>query len=52
MRTITAAIITPVMLITGFRFSKDYRRAETGWKAFVYKAVDTVQANIWSNNAI
>lgn len=44
-RTITAAIIAPLMTVTGFRFSKGYRRADRGLKALVYRLVDTVGAN-------
>lgn len=45
MRNLIAKIITPVLKVTGFRFSKDYRQAETGVKALVYRVVDTVGAN-------
>ena len=48
MRTITAALLVPFMKMSGFRFSKDYRRAIEGWKLFVFIHVDTVQANIWA----
>ena len=45
-RTITAAALVPAMKLTGFRFSKEYRWAETGWRRSVYLCVDTVGANI------
>lgn len=45
-RTITAAAMVPAMKVTGFRFSKEYRWAETGWRRAVYLCVDTVGANI------
>jgi hypothetical protein len=48
MRKLTAAILVPVMKLTGFRFSKEYRWADNGWKAFVYRHVNTIQANIWA----
>lgn len=48
MRKFTAAMLVPGMKLTGYRFSKDYRWSELGWKAFVYRNVDTVQANIWA----
>ena len=46
MRDMIANLIVPVMVVTGFRFSKEYRRAECGWKAFVYRNVNTVHANL------
>ena len=46
MRDMIANLIAPVMVVTGFRFSKEYRRAECGWKAFVYRNVNTVHANL------
>ena len=46
MRDMIANLIAPVMVVTGFRFSKEYRRAEHGWKAFVYRNVNTVHANL------
>lgn len=47
-RTLTAATMVPVMMLTGFRFSKEYRRGETRFKRAIYACVNTVQANIWS----
>ncbi len=46
MRDTLATIIAPVLKLTGIRFSKEYRRAENGFKAFVYRNVNTVQANL------
>jgi len=46
MRNITAAIITPVLKLTGFRFSKDYRWGVSAWHRFVYRTCNTVQANL------
>ena len=46
MRTLTAIILAPIMKLTGFRFSKDYRRGTTAWHIFVYQYVDTVGANL------
>lgn len=48
-RTTIAAIIAPLMTLTGFRFSKDYRRADRGVKAIVYRLIDTVGANQIAN---
>jgi hypothetical protein len=48
MRTLTAALITPALKITGFRFSKDYRWGTTGFHRVIYRCVNTVQANLWA----
>lgn len=48
MRTFLAALLVPVMKLTGFRFSKEYRHATCGWKAVVYTHVNTIQANLWA----
>ena len=45
MRKITAMLIVPVMKLTGFRFTKDYRHGSTLFHRVVYFAVDTVGAN-------
>lgn len=45
-RKITAAAIVPVLKLTGFRFSKDYRHGTTRFHRAVYAMVDTVGANI------
>lgn len=44
-RTINAYLLIPVMKITGFRFSKDYRREVTKFHSIVYSVIDTVNAN-------
>ena len=46
MRDLMANLIYPVLKITGFRFSKDYRWGVTAWHRAVYKYVNTIQANI------
>jgi formylmethanofuran dehydrogenase subunit B len=46
MRTITAVILAPIMKLTGFRFSKDYRRGTSRYHRTVYTLVDTVGANL------
>lgn len=38
-------IISPVLYVTGFRFSKDYRHEATKFHALVYKFVNTTAAN-------
>jgi len=45
-RTLSANILTPVMRLTGFRFSKSYRRGDTKSHSIVYALVDTVGANM------
>lgn len=44
-REITAALLIPVMKLTGFRFSKEYRHEITRFHSLVYNCVDTVGAN-------
>jgi hypothetical protein len=46
MRAAVAMILVPVMKLTGFRFSKSYRREETLYHKIVYRMVDTVGANL------
>jgi hypothetical protein len=45
MRKFNASLIVPVMKLTGFRFTKDYRHGSTLFHRAVYFAVDTVGAN-------
>ena len=49
MRTLSAYLISPVMSVTGFRFSKSFRRGDTAGHRAVYLAVDTVFANQIAN---
>ena len=51
-RTTSAIILTPVMKLTGFRFSRAYRRGDTRFHSFIYALVDTVGANIYANKSI
>ena len=44
-RITTAYAISPVLMLTGFRFSKDYRWGVSRFHRAVYAAVDTVAAN-------
>jgi len=44
-RAATALFVAPVMALTGFRFSKDYRWGATRRYAMVYAMVNTVMAN-------
>jgi hypothetical protein len=45
MRDFTAALIVPVLKVTGFRFSKDYRWGTTKFHRAVYALTNTVAAN-------
>jgi hypothetical protein len=45
-RTILALTFVPVMKLTGFRFSKSYRRGDTKFHQIVFVCVDTVGANM------
>jgi hypothetical protein len=46
MRTVTAAILAPVLAVTGFQFSKHYRWGTTRRHRVIYACVDTVGANL------
>jgi hypothetical protein len=45
-RTLTALALNPIMKLTGFRFSKSYRRGDTKFHQIVFACVDTVGANM------
>ena len=47
-RMLTAALIVPVLKITGYRFSKNFRHGVTYGHRSVYAMVDTVHANLWA----
>ena len=51
-RTTSAIILTPVMKLTGFRFSRTYRRGDTKLHSFIYALVDTVGANTYANKSM
>jgi hypothetical protein len=51
-RTLSAIILTPVMKLTDFRFSRAYRRGDTKLHSFIYMLVDTVGANTYANKSI
>ena len=42
---INAYLIAPVLMVTGFRFSKDYRHGISRFHRMVYTCVNTVSAN-------
>ena len=44
-REINAYLIAPALMMTGFRFSKDYRRGLTRFHRAIYAMVNTVSAN-------
>ncbi len=44
-REITAYLIAPVLIVTGFRFSKAYRHGFSRFHQVVYACVNTVSAN-------
>ncbi len=46
MRQFNTSIIIPVMKLTGFRFSKSFRRGDTLAHRVVYRMISTVEANI------
>lgn len=46
MRDRMATLIAPVLKMTGFRFSKDYRWGTTRYHRIVYRMVNTIQANL------
>jgi hypothetical protein len=45
LRNLTANAIAPFLAITGIRFDKSWRNAETGFKAWFYANCSTVWAN-------
>ena len=45
-RTFNATIIGILLSLTGIRFDKSWRHAETGFKAFIYQnVISTIHAN-------
>ncbi len=51
-RNITASMLVPAMKLTGFRFSKEYRWGTTVTKRFVYRFVNTIQANLKADGGL
>ena len=45
LRLTAAYIVAPVLVVTGFRFSKEYRWGVTRFHRAVYATIDTVAAN-------
>jgi|DEB0MinimDraft_10_1074344.scaffolds.fasta_scaffold266526_2 hypothetical protein len=46
LKVITARMIAPILRMTGFRFSKDYRHGATAYHRAVYAIVSTPTANL------
>jgi hypothetical protein len=47
MRDFNAKLIAPILRLTGFRFDKSFRQANSGFKAFVFAHIlNTTGANI------
>jgi hypothetical protein len=44
-KTALGVAISPVLYVTGFRFSKDYRWGTTKFHSIVYATVNTIAAN-------
>lgn len=49
-RSLTAYLISPVLALTGLRFSKRYRWGRSIWHKAVYMAIDTIKANNIAND--
>jgi len=45
-REINGLVVTPILYVTGYRFSKDYRYGTMAMPRLVYALVDTVGANL------
>lgn len=50
MRFTMANIISPILYVTGFRFSKAYRHGATAYHRAIYALISTVAANIAADN--
>jgi hypothetical protein len=44
-RNFTAALVAPILIATGYRFSKDFRWGTSRGHRLVYALVNTVRAN-------
>lgn len=49
MRTLTARLISPILRLTGFRFSKHYRWGTKLHHRIIYHLTSTVHANIFAD---
>jgi hypothetical protein len=50
MRFTMATLISPILFLTGFRFSKAYRNGATVYHRAIYAMISTVSANIAADN--
>ena len=48
-RTLTAIVLSPALALTGYRFDKSFRWADSGYKAWVYRTVSTIRANYYAD---
>ncbi len=48
-RMLLALIISPALAITGYRFDKTWRWADTGYKAWTYRILSTISANAYAD---
>lgn len=47
MREFTATLVAPILRVTGYRFGKVWRKADRGFKAFVFaRVLNTTVANL------
>ena len=46
LKVATARMLAPILRMTGFRFSKDYRHGATAYHRAVYAIVSTPTANL------
>lgn len=49
LRIVTALCLSPALALTGYRFDKSFRWAESGYKAWIYRAVSTISANYYAD---
>ncbi len=45
MRNFTKYILAPILVLTGYRFSKDFRYGTTAFHRMVYALINTVGSN-------
>jgi len=50
MRDFNARLIAPILRLTGFRFSKEYRWGVSRFHRAVFAMVNTIRANIRADN--
>jgi hypothetical protein len=50
MRYLLAQAISPILYVTGFRFSKAYRNGASSYHRAIYAMISTVSANVSADN--